>query len=290
MLNPLIAIAMRSRALRVVLDAVHAREAAGALLRRRPLRRRVPGSDLTYRVTTLDNLLVAREIFDQGEYGALAEFRDARTFADLGCNCGYFTLALAAAMAPAALSGLAVDAHPDMVEATRWHLEHNGLAGVHALWGLLGEPEGGSGRFFVNVDAAGSSRFDRVADGKITANPWREIVAPTVSLGAEWARRFGDAPCDILKVDIEGSEDALLRRESAFLARVGVLAIEVHRWIVDADTLAAFLDAQGFSLHRVLRSDETIQVALFVNRRGRFRSALATADGHRPEAPGRAER
>ena len=270
MLDSLISIAMRSPGVRVFLNAIHVRELAAAVLRRLPLFRNVPGSSLTYRITMLDNLIVAREIFANHEYGALARFHDIHSFADLGSNCGYFTLFLAALADSAAIKGLAVDAHPDMVEQTRWHIEHNRLDDVHAVWGLLGASDGSHGRFFVNIDAAGSSQFDRAPEGNVTENPWREIVAPTVSLSAEWQRRFGDAPCDVLKVDIEGSEDALLRREAGFLRRVGVLAIEMHKWIVDVGALEAFLDAQGFERGEVLRSSETIHVALYLNRASRF--------------------
>jgi FkbM family methyltransferase len=270
MLNFLISVAMRSPALRIALNAIHVRELAAAVLRRRPLLRKVPGSSLIYRVTTLDNLVVAREVFSEGEYGSLSQFRDIRTFADLGCNCGYFTLFAASISTPETIRGLAVDAHPDMVAATTWHVEKNGLRNVHPVWGLLGASEAANGRFFVNVDAAGSSQFDRSPDANVTANPWREITAPVVSLTEEWSRRFGDAPCDVLKIDIEGSEDAFLRREVAFLQRVGVLAIEMHKWIVDVASLDAFLAQHGFDPHEVLRSDDSIHVALYVNRNGRF--------------------
>jgi FkbM family methyltransferase len=272
MLNQLISLAMRSRALRIVLNALHVREAAGALLRRWPLRRIVPNSALVYRATTLDNLVVAREVFAKGEYGALEHFRGIRSFVDLGCNCGYFTLFAASLGDPATIKGLAIDAHPDMVEATRWHAEHNGLTNVHPVWGLVGvtAPANGTARFFVNVDAAGSSQFDRAPAGNVTENPWREIEAPTVSLSEQWTSRFGQASCDVLKVDIEGSEDAFLRAEAAFLSRVGILAIEMHKWIVNVDSLEAFLHAQGFESHQILRSDESIHVALYVNRASRF--------------------
>jgi FkbM family methyltransferase len=270
MLNRLIALAMRSPVLRIALNAIRFREAAAAVLQRWPLLRRVPDSTLRYRVTSLDNLLVAREIFAQGEYGALRRFRGIGSFADLGCNCGFFTLFVASLSEAATIRGLVVDAHPDMVDATRWHVEHNDLTHVHPVWGLLGAAEGASGRFFVNVDAAGSSQFARAPEGNVTEDPWREIVAPVVSLSEEWQRRFGDAPCDVLKVDIEGSEDALLRREADFLQRVGLLAIEMHRWIVDVDALDAFLNGRGFDAVEVLRSNGDVHVALYVNRTSRF--------------------
>ena len=271
MLNSLIRIAMRSPALRRFLNVIRVRELAAAVLRRRPLLRQVPRSSLTYRVAALDNLLVAKEIFEQGEYAALERYRDVRSFADLGCNCGYFTVFIAAHNDPATIRGLAIDAHPAMVEATRWHVERNGLRGVEPLWGLVGSTsEGDAGRFFVNIDSPGSSQFDRAPEGNVTVNPWREITAPVLSLEREWERRFGDLPCDVLKVDIEGSEEAFLHREPGFLSRVGILVIEIHKWIVDANAIDAFLDAHGFSRGEILRSNADVQVALYVNRAGRF--------------------
>jgi FkbM family methyltransferase len=278
MLNSLISLAMRSSMLRRILIAIRAREAAGMLLRLCPVLRNVPGSSLTYRVVSLDNLVVAREIFAQGEYGGLSRFAGLQSFADLGSNCGYFTLFISALADPATVKGLAVDAHPNMAEDTAWHIEKNGLGNVHAVWGLLGASPDKEGRFFVNIDAAGSSQFDRAPEGNVTTNPWREILAPTVSLTDEWDRRFGDAPCDVMKVDIEGSEDAFLRREAAFLPRVGILAIEMHKWIVDVTELDTFLEGQGFYAHEVLRSDSSIHVALYVNRNSRFSRGLHSAE------------
>ena len=271
MLNSLVSIAMRSRALRLVLNALRFRELTAWVLRHRPIVRQVPGSTLEYRITGVDQFLVARELFGEGEYAALSRFPGVRTFADLGSNVGYFSLYLASLNDRSALRGLAIDAHPGMVDATRWHLEHNGLRGVEPLWGLVGSAsEGEKARFFVNVDAPGSSQFDRAPEGNVTKNPWREIAAPALSLADEWKRRFGDAPCDVLKVDIEGSEEMFLRKESAFLQRVGILVIEIHKWLVDAATIDAFLAERGFESRETMRSNADVHVVLYVNRAGAF--------------------
>jgi hypothetical protein len=101
-----------------------------------------------------------------------------------------------------------------------------------------------------------------------------------VSLTETWNDLMGDAPCDVLKIDIEGSEDALLRREGEFLKRVGVLVIEMHKWIVDIEALDALLDEHGLQRADVLRSNPDVQVALYVNRHGRFHTEAETEAAH----------
>ncbi|MDZ7592765.1 MAG: hypothetical protein U5L05_19245 [Rubrivivax sp.] len=74
MLNRLIALAISSPLIRCILLWIRFREITNFGLRHAPIRRRVPGSEsLFYRVNTLDNLLVAREIFVQGEYRHLKD-------------------------------------------------------------------------------------------------------------------------------------------------------------------------------------------------------------------------
>lgn len=275
--------------LRAMLDRAGARDVAAAVLRRRPLVRRAPGSALEYRAVSLDNLLVAREIFDHGEYAAVRRFGPIQSFIDLGCNAGYFTVFMAGQGDPSTIRGLSIDAHPQMVEQTRWHVEHNRLANVHAAWGLAGAAGAQEGNFFLHVDAAGSSQYPRAPESHVARNPWRQTTVPVISVGETWTRLFGDAECDVLKVDIEGSEDAFLRGEAVLLKRVGALLVEAHRWLVDVPSLEHWLSGCGFDPVETLRADADVQVGLYVNRAGRFaaharQSPVAGAASPTPDA------
>lgn len=265
MLNRLIALAIASPWIRRVLLWIHFREAVNFVLRRRPLMRRVPNSEgLVYRVNALDNLLVAREIFAQGEYSRLRSMPDIRTFVDLGCNCGYFPLFLASFVQPDQLHGLCIDANPQMVEDARWQFEANGLWGIRAIWGLVGAvgPEA-KAAFFVNPDAAGSSQFDMTPTGHLSRHKLARIEVPVLDLQALWRESFGDARCDVLKIDIEGSEGHFLEHEFAFVERCRYVVIEIHSWKVKPDEVQRRLEGAGLRLVEVIGNEQDAEVHLY---------------------------
>ncbi|MBI4601973.1 MAG: FkbM family methyltransferase, partial [Planctomycetes bacterium] len=97
--------------------------------------------------------------------------------------------------------------------------------------------------------------------------PWRKTRAPRIDLEAAWLEHVGDVRCDLLKVDIEGSERDLVRAERAFLRRVDRIVLEWHTWIVSHAELEAALSEQVFALEEVLEERETTGIALY-GRRG----------------------
>lgn len=266
MLNRLITLAIASPLIRRVLLLIRFREIVNAVLRRAPIRRAVPGGrDLIYRVNTLDNLLVAREIFAQGEYRRLKTLPGITSFVDLGCNCGYFPLFLASFVAPEALKGLCIDANPQMVDDARWQLQANHLDSVQAVWGLVGAAASGDkSAFYVNPDAAGSSQFNVTPTGHLSKNKLARIEVPVLDLQALWRASFGDQPCDVLKIDIEGSEGHFLDHEMAFVARCRYVVIEIHGWMVKPDDVRRRLEGVGLQLAEVIGNEQDAEVHLYV--------------------------
>jgi FkbM family methyltransferase len=65
---------------------------------------------------------------------------------------------------------------------------------------------------------------------------------------------------DFLKIDIEGSEDDLLSQENSWLAKVGVLILEIHPNTTSA-RIQSFLEPFGFVLQRFGHSHEPTYVA-----------------------------
>jgi FkbM family methyltransferase len=265
MLNRLIALAIGSAWIRRLLLLVRFRELADFWLRRWPLLRPVPGGpQLRYRVNALDNLLVAREVFAQGEYDRLRELPDIESFVDLGCNCGYFPLLLATFVPQQRLRGLCIDANPRMVEDTRWHLQANALHQVHAVWGLVGAAGAGErSNFFVNPSAAGSSQFEVTPTGHLSKQPLKRIEVPVLDLESLWIERFGDTACDVLKIDIEGSEGHFLERELRFVARCRCVVIEIHGWVVQPADIRRRMEGAGMRLADVICNEQDAEVHLY---------------------------
>src|SRR5438552_8626459 len=109
-------------------------------LRRFPLVKRLPGSGIIYRATRLESIPLAVEMFEKNAlYDPALLPKDFTTFADLGCNVGYFTCWLAQLAQGRKIKGLMLDANPEAVKEAQWHAQANGLREVFALHGILGE-------------------------------------------------------------------------------------------------------------------------------------------------------
>jgi len=103
----------RSAFLRGTARALRLHDLANAWLRRFPMVRKLPGSGIIYRATRLESIPLAVEMFEKGAiYDANLLPKNFTTFADLGCNVGYFTCWLAHLAQGRPLRGLMLDANP----------------------------------------------------------------------------------------------------------------------------------------------------------------------------------
>ena len=232
-----------------------------------PVVKTLPASGIRYRARRLESLGLSVEMFDRGELYSISDLPgNLGSFADLGCNIGYFTCWLCDRLHNRNIKGLMVDANAEAAEDARWHVRANDLSDVHVLCGLVGI-KGGNGEadFFLHTSNVCS-----------TANPphqalekrdtWKKIRAPCINLEENWQLRFGSAPCDLLKIDIEGSEMDFFRAEPLFLQRTKAILVEWHKWRVVFSELEAFLGEHGFVLKRILHDGDGIGTALFLRR------------------------
>ena len=233
-------------------------------LRNFPVVKTLPESGIRYRARRLESLGLSVEMFDNDTlYPAASLPADIRTFADLGCNVGYFTCWLCQLVKGTQLKGLMVDANAEAVEDARWHAEVNGLRDVHVLHGLLGcGAENESASFFLHASSVCSTTAPPDAASSTTAT-WTEVKVPCVHVGEHWRKHFGREPCDLLKVDIEGSEMDFFRNETDFLQQVQTIVVEWHKAQVSLDEIEAFLSLQGFSLKTILDENRWLGTAVF---------------------------
>ncbi len=219
-----------------------------AALDRFPIGRVLP-SGVRYRCRYLDSVTLAEEIFSQRSY-ARAVPSTVRTFVDLGCNVGQFVAFVADVTGRRDLRGLAIDADPDMVAETQWVVDVNGLSSVTALQGLVGAPSAAVEQkdFFLHPCKIKSSAYALDEPGQPHKGDWKKTRVPTIDLEATWRARIGDdVRCDLLKVDIEGSEADFITEDNPFLRRVDAVVVEVHKWVVDPAVIDARLRANGFA-------------------------------------------
>jgi FkbM family methyltransferase len=255
----------RSALLRRVVRGLRLHKLGNAWLRRFPSVRRLPESGVVYRARRLESIPLAHEMFERGSlYHADLLPAGLTTFADLGCNVGYFTCWLAHLSRGRGLRGLMFDANPEAVEEARWHAQANGLTEVFGLQGILGEtsPTGAVDFYLYESNICSTNQLPDLEKMGLQGQ-WTKISVPCVSLGTEWSTRFGEARCHLLKVDIEGSEMRFLTAEQGFLARVDSILLEWHKWRVNLPEVEAFLAAHGFALVRVLEETDDMGTAFF---------------------------
>jgi FkbM family methyltransferase len=237
---------------------------ANQWLRWFPVIKTLPGSGIRYRARRVESLGLSAEMFDRELLYTTAGLPEkVRTFADLGCNVGYFTCWLCDRMKSTDLKGIMVDANFDAVEDARWHVQANHLDNVKVLDGIVGaDTKSDKATFYVHTSNVCSTTAP--AEGaEMDSNTWTKIVAPVVKVEENWAKNFGDAPCELLKIDIEGSEMDFFRNEPIFLNRVQTILLEWHKWRVSLKELETFLGSEGFALKTVLHEDEGLGTAIF---------------------------
>ncbi len=229
------------------------RQLAGFVLRHFPRVRSLPNTGARYRCRYLETLLLADEIFHRNVYLKAIVPANVTTFADLGCNVGLFAVLLADLTKRRDLQGLMIDANPEMIDETRWHLAVNHLEKVVPIFGLAGSAGTGESVYFYLLPSnLGSSQFPVYEPGKPQKGDWKKVSVPRVDLESAWLKYCGDVRCHVLKIDIEGSEKDLLRTDARFLQRVDTLILEWHKWIIAREKVDEMLAGQGFVLREVL--------------------------------------
>jgi len=245
-----------------IIRLTRARDLIRWALSRFPIRRTLEDSGITYRIRSLEGFLVADEIFNRGVYDRAIQDKPIQTFIDLGCNIGLFPCALAHRTGRRDLRGLVIDANETTLEETRWHLVANQLAEVRSVRGLVGAVEEGSGTgdFYICPSELGSSQFTTPAPGQQPKGDWKKLRIPIVEVGKSWRQHFGEQRVDLLKIDIEGSEETFLSNETEFLRQVDAIVLEVHRWLVDPEQIERILLDAGFGPPEVLVEEGSTEV------------------------------
>jgi len=237
-------------------------------LRRFPLVKKLPGSGVIYRATRLESIPLAVEMFEKAAlYDASLLPKNFTTFADLGCNVGYFTCWLAHLAQGRKLKGLMLDANPDAVQEAQWQAQANGLADVFGLHGILGEasPSGAVDFYLYESNICSTSQLPDIEKMGLKGK-WTKISVPCLNLEKAWRQRFADTRCDVLKIDIEGSEMNFLRAEESFLRQVDSILIEWHKWRVSLEDITKFLSNNDFAFVKTIEENEQMGTAFFVRK------------------------
>jgi len=127
----------------------------------------------------------------------MARARPGMTVWDIGANVGLYTLPSARAVAPAGCV-VAFEPMPRNLHFLRRHLALNGLAGVAVCEVAVS-------------DRAGTLRMkEGDSPSEFHADPGGDWEVTAITLD-EWLSENGALPPDLVKIDVEGSDDAVLR-------------------------------------------------------------------------------
>jgi FkbM family methyltransferase len=178
------------------------------------------------------------QIFLRGVYDIGASARPTRIL-DCGANVGLATLYWKKRYPDVEV--IAVEADPEIFKYLVDNINCAGVTGVHvlnqAVWHSAGELS------FAPQGADGGCLHDTR-----DKTPSRTIRVPAVPLGD----LIGDAPLDLLKIDIEGAECDVLIGQEDVLGPVERIFVEYHSYVKKeqrVDELLSLLRRAGFRLH-----------------------------------------
>lgn len=148
---------------------------------------------------------------------------------DLGANQGLFSILAAKRGAEV----IAVEGQPGFRDAIEAGCKRNGLGSddVHIVSALVGASTG-----ILSSD-----------EGWTSASHTHGHSATHTTIEAT-IEQFGVERFSFVKIDIEGSEYALITPGATWLGRVDRIAMEVHGAFGDPDDLASILTAEGFQV------------------------------------------
>jgi FkbM family methyltransferase len=195
------------------------------------------------RIRCWSDILAFSEIFCAGVYDKAFD-EDVTTYCDLGCQSGMSLLRLASRRTAPRHSVL-VDANPRAVARCTANLLASNIPGVHVLHGAVacGIADRGTAKFTLRPNELECSLAAEEPAGRNCT----VIDVPTVALEPTWLRHVGDLPCDLLKMDIEGAELAVLLNEQEFLKRVRRCVLEWHSPPLSREAVLNLLRQRGFS-------------------------------------------
>lgn len=185
------------------------------------------GEDIVYRLNRGD-IQSIREVLIDEVYRPPFEARP-RVIVDLGANIGLTSLYYHRRFHPTTL--IAVEPDPSNVSIARKNLELSEVTLIEAAVGA----EDGTARFTIDRDSNLGALDDAGKGHEV------QVISMRTVIGLIPGGRI-----DLLKMDIEGGEQALLSSHTEWLSRVQAIIAEFHPDRVDYQGLVGNLVAAGF--------------------------------------------
>lgn len=197
----------------------------------------------------------------------LNEARPGDTVLDVGAHIGYYTLLLARAVGPTG-KVLAFEPDPLNFALLRRNVEMNGYANVE-LFNCAVSDRCGRAQLYRSTDNAGDHRLHKSPEVR------NAVEVETVTMDEVFRDR--EVRTDFIKVDVQGSEGAVLEGMAGLLARLSRVKMIVEFWPAGmaragygAERLLARLTGLGFRVYEVDEVEVCVRKADFRRLLGRF--------------------
>ena len=206
---------------------------------------------------------IADEIFNRGFYEDILS-KDIETFLDLGCNMGTFTVYLKHFLNRKDIKGILIDANSECEQEVLWHIKENELNSVYFYNGLVTYNDYlTEGRFYINESDAASSMYAEHDPNEPKTFYTKKLIVPYVNVIKIWEEVFPNKRCNLLKIDIEGSEKEFVVKENIFFEITDAILLEWHGWVISLEELENRLLLMGFKLKKIIEDRESRGVAYF---------------------------
>lgn len=244
---------INNRAVREVLKVFKVHLIVDLLLRLFPRTGRFGG--FTYPINSLEALIVEKEIFKAGIYDGVFDLNEVKTFADLGCNRGFFSIWIASKIGNSP-EGILVEANPALIPQVQNLLKKNNFDGMRVFNGAAGAGmEGGEVEILVPPTDVGAG-LKTTTEKSLSGDKCELMRVPALCIGEVWRGNFpAGERCGILKIDIEGAEGRFFEDEGDFLKVVDRLVVEVHESMVSLDEIRDQITKSGFVIKKESKED-----------------------------------
>ncbi len=171
----------------------------------------------------ITKLLLHDSVFEAAETDLLTRLiRPGDTCIDAGCHIGYYTCLSARLVGPRGRV-YAFDANPESCSHTRRNLDANNLNNAEIIQAALGDQRGSTTFYVSTDDQTGLSSLGPIPRHKET------LVVPWLRL-QDFLRERRIPRVRLLKLDVEGAEELVLRGLGRFLAdqRIDLVLVECY--------------------------------------------------------------
>lgn len=199
------------------------------------------------RASAFSTLEVFQEIFRDNDHALISGFggEDARTIVDLGANHGFYALRTKRRNPKCRI--VCLEPNPHVFQMLKRNVGNVASPQIETLWTAVAAQDGELPMDIVRqIPAIGGMALHQVERPWMRPEFAQHIVVPGVTLERVLCEREIDA-VDILKVDIEGGEVAVLEAAKGSLSRIQKIVVERHS-LADRKLLKIVLASAGFQL------------------------------------------